>query len=89
MARDDKYPLDAGVPRVKKAVRRLRELEASGIEIYEILGGEAGVAFVSHDCDGDLDIAYVAFALVHAPTAHVVHGIEEIENPSGDCVPGN
>ena len=84
MVKDEKHPLDAGVTQVAKAVRRLRELESSGVKIHEILGGEAGVAFVRDDCDGDLDIAYVAFALVHAPTARVVHGVQEIENPSGN-----
>jgi hypothetical protein len=68
MVKDEKHPNDASVTRVGKAVRRLRELESSGVEIHEILGGEAGVAFVRDDCDGNLDVAYVAFALLHAPT---------------------
>ena len=84
MVKDEKHLVDAGLTKVAKAVRRLRELEASGAEIQEILGGEAGIAFVRDDCDGDLDIAYVAFALVHAPTTRGAYGIAEIENPSGN-----
>jgi hypothetical protein len=84
VVKDGKHPVDAGLTRVAKAVRRLRELETSGAEIHEILGGGAGIVFVRDDCDGDLDIAYVAFALVHAPTARGAYEIAEIENTSGN-----
>ncbi len=53
--------------RVGRAAERLRDLEASGIELSEILSGEAGIAFVRDDCQGDLDVASSAFALVHSP----------------------
>jgi hypothetical protein len=53
--------------RVERAAERLRELEASGVELSEILGGEAGTAFLREDCHGDLDIAHAAFALLHSP----------------------
>ena len=53
--------------RVQRAAKRLRELEASGVGLYEILGGEAGAAFLCEACHGDLDIAYAAFSLLHAP----------------------
>jgi hypothetical protein len=53
---------------VKRAAERLRELQASGVALAEILGGEAGAAFIREDCDGDFDVAAAAFALVHSPT---------------------
>jgi hypothetical protein len=52
--------------RVKMAPERLRELEDSGVELSEILGGSAGGAFVLDDCEGDPDLAQAAFALVHS-----------------------
>jgi hypothetical protein len=55
--------------RVERAAERLRELEASGVSLSEILGGEAGTAFVRDDCHGDLDIAQAAFALLHSPSS--------------------
>jgi hypothetical protein len=54
---------------VERAVERLRELEASGVALFEILGGEAGTAFVCNDCHGDPDIAHAAFALLHSPSS--------------------
>lgn len=59
--------MDAGDMRVIRAAQQLRELEISGITLPEILGGEAGAAFVRDYCGGDPDIASTAFALVHAP----------------------
>lgn len=53
--------------RIKRAAKRLRELEASGVEPSEILGGEAGTVFVRDYCSGDAGIASAAFALVHSP----------------------
>jgi hypothetical protein len=52
--------------KVKRAAERLRELEASGVELSEILGGPAGAQFVCRDCEGDPDLAYAAFALAHS-----------------------
>ncbi len=52
---------------VERAADRLRELEASGVDLYEILGGEAGTAFLREACHGDPDIAYAAFSLLHSP----------------------
>jgi hypothetical protein len=53
--------------RVKRAAERLRELQASGVLLSELLGDEAGAAFIREDCDGDFDVAAAAFALVHSP----------------------
>ncbi len=53
--------------RVQRAVERLSELEASGVGLYEILGGEAGTAFLREACHGDPDIAYTAFSFLHSP----------------------
>ena len=53
--------------RVERAAERLRELKASGVGLLEILCGPAGVTFVQDDCEGDADLAYAAFALVHSP----------------------
>jgi hypothetical protein len=52
--------------RVKRAARRLRKLEDSGVEIHRILGGEAGTGFIRDHCGGDADVAAAAFALVHS-----------------------
>ncbi len=68
--RNEKRPAGARDERVKRAAERLRELEASGVELSEILGGPAGAAFVRDDCDGDPDLAHAAFALVHSPKSH-------------------
>ncbi len=51
-----------------RAARRLSELKAKGVELHEILGGQAGAAFVRDHCDGDHEVAYAAFALVYSPT---------------------
>jgi len=58
---------DVDAERVERAARRLRELETSGVGAAEILGGEAGTAFIRDDCGGDPDVAAAAFALVHTP----------------------
>jgi hypothetical protein len=55
--------------RVPRAARRLRELKAAGVELYEILGGQAGAAFIRDDCGGDPEVAYAAIALVYYPTS--------------------
>jgi hypothetical protein len=52
--------------RVQRLARRLRELEASGVELHRILAGESGVAFIRDECGGDADIAAAAFTLVHS-----------------------
>jgi hypothetical protein len=56
--------------RVTRAVQRLRELKAGGVELHDILGGQAGVAFIRDDCEGDPEVAYAAVALVYYPTTH-------------------
>ena len=53
---------------VTRAARRLRELKAAGVELHEILGGQAGAAFIRDHCDGDHEVAYEAIALVYYPT---------------------
>jgi hypothetical protein len=53
--------------RVPRAVQRLRELKAAGVELHEILGGQVGVAFIRDDCGGDPEVAYAAIALVYYP----------------------
>jgi hypothetical protein len=58
--------------RIKRAAKWLRELEASGVEPSEILGGEAGAQFVRDYCSGDPDLASAAFALVHSPAGREV-----------------
>ena len=52
--------------RVKRAAQRLRELQASGVALSEILSGEEGAVFVHEDCEGDPEVAAAAFALVHS-----------------------
>jgi hypothetical protein len=64
-------PNGARAGRVKRAAERLRELEALGVELSEILAGPDGAAFVRDDCDGDPDLACAAFAIVHSPKIHV------------------
>jgi hypothetical protein len=55
--------------RVTEAARRLRGLKATGVELYEILGGRAGANFICDDCHGDPEVAYAAVALVYFPMA--------------------
>ena len=54
--------------RVLRATQRLRELKAAGAELYEILGGQVGVAFIRDNCGGDSEVAYAAVAAVYYPT---------------------
>ncbi len=61
---------------VLRAADRLRELEASGVGLSEVLSGEAGRRWVRADCGGDPAIARAAFALV-PPKARF------IEEPEG------
>ena len=56
--------------RVTRAARRLGELKAAGVELHEILGGQAGAAFIRDDCGEDPEVAYAAIALVYYPTTH-------------------
>jgi hypothetical protein len=56
---------DGDDERVERAAERLRELKASGVELSEILGGQAGAVFISDYCEGDPDLAYAAFASAH------------------------
>jgi hypothetical protein len=55
---------------VTRATQRLRELQARGVELYEILGGEAGASFIREACEGDPGVAYASIALVYFPSAH-------------------
>jgi len=70
VADESESPAEVSDARVKRAAERLRELEASGITLSEILGGEAGAVFMRDYCDGDADIACAAFVLVHSPGVH-------------------
>ena len=56
--------------RVTKATLRLGELKTSGVQLSELLGGEAGAVFIRDDCGSDPDVAYAALTLVFSPTAH-------------------
>ncbi len=64
------------VDRVLLAAERLRELEASGVGLSEVVSGEEGKRWVEEDCGGDLRVARAAFALVH-PKARFVEGPEK------------
>lgn len=80
MAEGEQYPVNSDDSRVKRAVQYLRELETSGVELHEILGSEAAAAFIRDGCEGEPEIAYAAFALVHAPTVHI-RGVGKTKNP--------
>jgi hypothetical protein len=82
MAKGGQYPVNPDDSRVKRAIRYLHELETSGVELHEIFGGEAGVAFIRDGCEGDPEVAYAAFTLVHAPTSQGHHGVGKTKNPS-------
>jgi hypothetical protein len=56
--------------KVTGAARRLRELKARGVELYEILGGEVGATFIRDYCEGDPKVAYTAIALVYSPSTY-------------------
>ena len=81
MTQGERYPVNSEASQVKRAVQYLRELETSGVELHEILGGEAGTAFIRDGCEGTPEIAYAAFAFVHAPTFHT-RGAGKTKNPS-------
>ena len=55
---------------VTRATQRLRELQARGVALWEILGGEAGATFIRDACEGDPKVAYAAIALVYFPRTH-------------------
>ncbi len=61
---------------VLRAADRLRELEASGAGLSEIVAGEAGRRWVEEDCGGNREVARAAFALVHPKSRF-------IEEPEG------
>jgi hypothetical protein len=77
VAENEENPVEALAISVARATRRLRELKAKGVELSEILGGQAGAAFIRDHCDGDHEVAYAAFALVYYPSASK-RGIEEL-----------
>ena len=56
--------------RITTATWRHRELKTAGLELYEILGGEAGASFLRDDCDRDPEVAYAAIALVYYPRTY-------------------
>ena len=55
---------------VTRATQRLRESQSKGVELYEILGGEAGATFIRDACEGDPEVAYAAIALVYFPRTY-------------------
>ena len=57
-------------PVATRATQWLRELQARGVELCEILGGEAGATFTRDACEGDPKVAYAAIALVYFPRTH-------------------
>jgi hypothetical protein len=63
-------PIVITTGRVTRATQRLGELKTAGVQLSELLGGEAGAAFIRDDCGGDPEVAYAALALVFSPTAH-------------------
>ena len=84
-AEDEENPTEALTNQVIRAARRLRELKAEGVELCEILGGQAGATFVRDHCKADPEVASAAFALVYGPTASR-RGVEE--KGKGDDFPG-
>ena len=56
--------------RLARATRRLGELKDTGVPLSELLGGEAGAAFVQDDCEGDVDLAFAAFTVVFSWSTH-------------------
>jgi hypothetical protein len=62
--------------RVNRAAGRLRELEAAGATLDDILNGEAGRRWMEEDCGGDREVAARAFRRVH-PSARFVAFEEE------------
>lgn len=55
---------------VTRATQRLRESQSRGVNLYEILGGEAGATFIRDACGGNPEVAYAAIALVYFPRTH-------------------
>jgi hypothetical protein len=68
--------------RISSAADRLRELEASGATLDDILNGEIGRRWIEEDCGGDRKIAARAFRRVH-PSARIV------TSRRGSCAPGH
>lgn len=62
--------------RITRAAQRLRDLKATGAELQEILGSEAGAVFIRDDCNGNDDLAYATIALVYNSFAYE-HWIKE------------
>jgi hypothetical protein len=56
--------------RITRATQRLGELKAMGIQLSELLGGEAGRTFIRDDCDGNPEVAYAAIALAYYPRTY-------------------
>ncbi len=77
----EENPVEALANPITRAAQRLRELKAKGVELSEILGGQAGATFVRDHCDGDHEVAYAAFALVYSPTT-AKRSVEEKEEGS-------
>jgi hypothetical protein len=53
ISNEEKTGRRSSYERVDRAAERLLELMASGVELFEILGGPAGASFVHNDCYGD------------------------------------
>jgi hypothetical protein len=64
---NEEGPAPAREDRIKWVAERLRELEALGVPLWELLDGPAGKEFVSRECQGDPELAGEAFAFVHSP----------------------
>ena len=62
--------------RVDRAAERLRELEAQGATLDDILNGGARRRWIEGDCGGDREVAAAAFRRVH-PGARFVSFEEE------------
>lgn len=67
--------IDRESDQVLRAAERLRELEASGVGLPEILGGRAGASWVRDECSGDPSLALAALALVHPLSARAPHEV--------------
>ena len=68
LTEDEENPVEALAYPLARATQRLRELKAKGVELYDILGGQPGAAFIRDHCGGDHKVAYAAFTLVYSPT---------------------
>lgn len=55
--------------RVTRAARQLRELKAEGVELHEILSGQAGRTFIRDYCEGDPELVCAAFVLAYNPNS--------------------